>query len=312
MTAAAVANAASALAREWPFVCLSCRGALAMERAALACQGCSSAYPIRDGIPTLLPQRHSEQKEKQVAFFDEGGLDEEFERERPFGSPVLYGWLLAERFRRSVAHLSLEGMTALVICGGSGMDAELLARRGARVLTSDVSFGASCRARERGRRHGVAFDVVVADAELLPLPDQSIDVVYVHDGLHHLERPLDGLAEMARVARVAVCVTEPARAALTAMAVRLGWALEREEAGNRVARLGLDEVRSTLAASGFHVVMAERYGMYYRHEPGRLARFLSHQPLLALSQVSLRIANSVAGRLGNKLTLQAVREPVGS
>jgi ubiquinone/menaquinone biosynthesis C-methylase UbiE len=44
----------------------------------------------------------------------------------------------------------------------------------------------------------------VADAERLPFPDRSIDVVYVHDGLHHLARPEAGLAEMTRVARLAV------------------------------------------------------------------------------------------------------------
>jgi len=84
---------------------------------------------------------------------------------------------------------------------------------------------------------------------------------------------------------------------------------EREESGNRVARLTLDDVRSTLAARGFHIVAAERYGMYYRHEPGRAVRLLSHQPLLGLAQVSFRLANALAGPLGNKLTVQAVREP---
>ncbi len=53
---------------------------------------------------------------------------------------------------------------------------------------------------------------------------------------------------------------------------------------------------------------AGRYGMYYRHEPGRAVRLLSHQPLLGLAEVSFHLANSLAGSLGNKLTVQAVRE----
>ncbi len=289
-----------------------CHGSLYPELAALAYSDCASSYPVVDGIPVLVASgadASASHKQAQATFFD-GSLDDEFELERPFGAPPLYGWLLTEKFRRSVAHLALHDLTALAVCGGSGMDAEFLARAGARVISSDISLGAARRARERGRRHGVPIDVIVADIERLPFPDASVDVVYVHDGLHHLERPLVGLAEMARVARVAICVTEPARAAVTGLAVRLGLALEHEEAGNRVARLTLDDVRSALAARGFRVVTAERYGMYYRHEPCRAVRLLSHQPLLGLAQVSFRLANALAGPLGNKLTVQAVREPV--
>jgi SAM-dependent methyltransferase len=295
------------LEREWPFACVSCGRRLAAESNALRCHGCSTTYPIRDGIPLLVREESAEQKEQQAAFFDVG-VNDEFEVERPSGAPPLYRWLLTEKFRRSVAHRALRGLTALAVCGGSGMDAEFLATAGARVVSSDISLGAARRARERGQRHGVPIDVIVADVEYLPFPDRSIDIVYVHDGLHHLERPLEGLAEMARVARGAVCVSEPAQAAVTRAAVRLGLALEQEEAGNRVGRLTLDEVRSTLAARGFRIVTAERYGMYYRHEPGRAVRLLSHQPLLGVTQVSFRLANALAGSLGNKLVVQGVRD----
>ncbi len=286
--------------------CVGCRAALVEGPSLLRCPGCDRVFPIKDGIPILI-MTSSEHATQQAAFFDTEA-DNRFEIERPCGAPALYGWLLGQKFRQSVAGLSLRGATALAVCGGSGMDAEFLARAGARVISSDISLGAVRRARERGRLHKVSFDVIVADVERLPFADASIDVVYVHDGLHHLERPLDGLAEMARVARRAVCVTEPARAGATRLAVQFGLALEREEAGNRVARLTLDDVCSTLAARGFRVVTAERYAMYYRHEPGRAVRLLSRQPLLGLAQASFRLANAVAGPLGNKLTVQAVRE----
>ncbi len=248
----------------------------------------------------------SEHATQQAAFFDTEA-DNRFEIERPCGAPTLYGWLLGQKFRQSVAGLSLRGATALAVCGGSGMDAEFLARAGARVISSDISLGAVRRARERGRRHKVSFDVIVADVERLPFADGSIDVVYVHDGLHHLERPLDGLAEMAPVARRAVCVTEPARATVTGLAVRLGLALEHEEAGNRVARLGVEEVAAVLRTHGFRVVTAERYDMYYRHEPGRAVRFLSAPGAFAVARAGFRAANLVVGAGGNKLVVVAVR-----
>jgi SAM-dependent methyltransferase len=243
----------------------------------------------------------------QAAHFDEE--DDEFETERPRGTTRLYAWLIDEKFRRSIAGIAglVPGCTALAVCGGSGMDAELLARAGADVVSADISLGASRRARERARRFDLDLTPVVADAESLPFADRSFDLVYVHDGLHHLEHPEAGLAEMARVARRAVSITEPARAALTRAAVRAGLALECEQAGNRVARINPGEVAAFLQERGFDVVRAERYGMLYRHHPGAPSRLLSRTRVFPLTVATLRGANAVAGSLGNKMTVQALR-----
>jgi SAM-dependent methyltransferase len=263
---------------------------------------------LDDDVPILVGEVSDDQKRRQAAWFD-GTVDSGWEIARPNGAPSFHRFLLEEKFRRSTAGIDhlIPGSTALVVCGGSGMDAEFLARAGARVISSDISFGAARRAHERARRHDVSIDVIAADVERLPFSDASIDIVYVHDGLHHLERPLEGLAEMARVARRAVCVTEPARAAATRLAVHIGLALEQEDAGNRVARLSLDDVRSTLVGCGFDVVTAERYAMYYRHEPGRAVRFFSTPPRFALARAGFHALNSLLGAAGNKLVVVAVR-----
>jgi hypothetical protein len=130
----------------------------------------------------------------------------------------------------------------------------------------------------------------------------------VHDGLHHLERPETALAEMARVAARIVVVTEPAQAAATRLAVRIGVALEREEAGNTVERLTPDAVAATLSTCGFRTVRRNRYGMLYRHDPGWASRALSAPLLLPLAVAALRTANAIAGSLGNKLAVQAFRQ----
>jgi 2-polyprenyl-3-methyl-5-hydroxy-6-metoxy-1,4-benzoquinol methylase len=124
----------------------------------------------------------------------------EFEIERPMGAPDLYGFFLKEKLRRSLEPFNgrLDGWTALVVCGGSGMDAEFLALAGASVISSDLSLGAAHRVRERARRHGVSITPVVADVEHLPFADGSVDLVYVHDGLHHLEDPSAGIADGSR------------------------------------------------------------------------------------------------------------------
>jgi SAM-dependent methyltransferase len=263
------------------------------------------SFEEEDGIAVFPVE--NEHARAQAAHFDEE--DDEFETERPRGTTPLYAWLIEEKFRRSIRGIAevVPGCTALAVCAGSGMDAELLARAGAQVVSADISLGAARRARERARRHGLDLTPVVADAEDLPFADRSFDLVYVHDGLHHLEHPEAGLAEMARVARRAVSITEPARAALTRAAVRGGLALEREDAGNRVARLDPSEVAAFLRGQGFDVVVSERYGMLYRHHPGAPSRFLSRRRVFPVTVAALRGANAVAGRLGNKLTVQALR-----
>lgn len=301
-------------------VCPACRGGLTRSSDVITCRICTRQYAISDGIPILLLEQAASDhddvdlrphhKRQQAKFFNCEDAAE-FEILRPHGTPDLYRWMLEEKFRRGITGLppSVRGSiaTALVVCGGSGMDAEFLGSTGARVITSDISIGAARRARERACRYGLTIAPIVADVEALPFPDKSVDLVYVHDGLHHLDEPAAGLREMARVAAHAVSVNEPARSAVTALAVHLGLALEREEAGNLVARMRPTEVGAVLISQGFRIVCAERYAMYYRHNPGRVSRLLSTRGLFPVAKAALAIASRAAGSVGNKLTVQAVR-----
>lgn len=293
-------------------VCPVCRGDLVWAKESASCAACSREYAVVEGVPVLLPPgvESDVHKQAQAEFFDQE--DPEWEIARPHGSPEVYRWLLEQKFVRSVSSLRdlLAGGTALTVCGGSGMDAEFLARAGARVLASDLSLGAALRARTRAERYGVELQPLVADIEALPFRDRSVDLVYVHDGLHHLRDPLAGLDEMARVAGRAISVNEPARAALTRAAVRVGLSTEEEEAGNRVERLRPDVLAERVRARGLRIAVCRRYAMVYRHRPGPVFRLLSLPPLAAPAKLAYRLGNAIVGRAGNKFTLQARRDPL--
>jgi ubiquinone/menaquinone biosynthesis C-methylase UbiE/uncharacterized protein YbaR (Trm112 family) len=293
--------------------CPTCRSsALVPSEKGLRCDDCGCTYLIRAGVPLMVPRRTGEpmtrQKEEQAAFTD-FAVDAEYETSRPHGTPVAHAELLMSKLRRGTRGLGsiLDGGTALTVCGGSGMDAEFLARAGARVVCADISDGGASRARNRASRYGSDITSLVADAERLPFRDRSFDLVWVHDGLHHLENPRAALLEMARVAGRAVSVNEPARAAATAVAVRLGLAEVQEESGNQVARVRTDDITRTLESVGFRTLAAERYAMLYRHEAGPVYRLLSRPKLTRAGLAATRAVEELLGPFGNKLSVRAVR-----
>jgi uncharacterized protein YbaR (Trm112 family) len=284
----------------------------------LTCDRCRASYPIRGGIPILLPpdldtsnihdeldhlRRH---KRRQADYFDRE-IAEDFEIARPSGTPAAYQWLMSDKFRRSVRLLpQLPGATVVDACCGSGMDAEFLAREGAKVIALDISEGCATRALARAQRDGLDYLVIVGDVEHLPIRSGAADIGYVHDGLHHLPDPKVGIRELARVARRAVSVNEPADALATRLAVCLGIALRREASGNAVARLRAGDVSRELTSAGFQASQ-HRYVMYYKHEPGRTMDLLSGPGAFHLFRAAAALANLAIGRWGNKLQVTAIR-----
>jgi 2-polyprenyl-3-methyl-5-hydroxy-6-metoxy-1,4-benzoquinol methylase len=246
--------------------------------------------------------------EQQRHFYDEE-CDPEFEIVRPHDCGQFYDFLIENKFRTGLETLGMDllGRSVLEICCGSGMMSEKFSRRGAVVTAIDMSEAAIERARERAKRYDFAASFSTGDAEHLEFGDRSFDVVAVHDGLHHLDEPQRAISEMARVARRAVLIMDPARALLTRVAVRLGLSVDVEDAGNVVKRLSPSEVSTILRGCGFNMVMWRRTLMYYPHQPNRWFKILDYPLAFPLAKAAFQIANLAIGRWGNKLSLAAVR-----
>jgi SAM-dependent methyltransferase len=82
---------------------------------------------------------------------------------------------------------SLQGKHALDYGCGHGMAAVVMARAGATVTAFDLSPGYVAETFERALANQVRVECVAADAEELPFPDGSFEVVWGNAILHHLD-----------------------------------------------------------------------------------------------------------------------------
>jgi SAM-dependent methyltransferase len=91
------------------------------------------------------------------------------------------------------------GKRVLEIGVGAATDFVNWARSGAQLSGVDLTPAAIELARERLALEGLEADLRVADAENLPFPDATFDVVYSHGVLHHTPDTEKSIAEVHRV-----------------------------------------------------------------------------------------------------------------
>jgi ubiquinone/menaquinone biosynthesis C-methylase UbiE len=105
---------------------------------------------------------------------------------------------------------------SLEIGAGTGYFSLNLARTGVvgNAVCTDISPGMLRTLQDNARRIGVPVQTVTADAEDLPLPDESFDLVFGHAVLHHLPHLPLAFSEFHRVLRpggTLVFAGEPSR-----------------------------------------------------------------------------------------------------
>ena len=102
------------------------------------------------------------------------------------------------------AALPRPGMRVLDLAGGTGDLARLFARRvgpSGTVVHTDINLAMLAAGRDKLIDRGLALPTVQCNAEALPFPDRTFDVVSIAFGLRNVTRKEAALGEMRRVLR---------------------------------------------------------------------------------------------------------------
>jgi SAM-dependent methyltransferase len=173
---------------------------------------------------------------------------------------------ITERLERAVVlDLSgpLEGRDVLDVGCGDGAYALAAARAGARVTGLDRSAAVLDAARARAAGEGLAVDLQVGDASVLPFSAERFDVVLAVTVLCFVQEPPQVVAEMARVLRPGGVLVLGELGRWSAWA---GWRRLRALAGSRTWRAARfwspGELRSLVRGAGL-VPGASRGAAFY-------------------------------------------------
>ena len=110
-------------------------------------------------------------------------------------------WSVPEREVGALAGIDLDGADVIELGCGTGYVSAWLARRGARPVGVDVTPAQLETARQLQLEHGLDFPLLEADAQAVPLPDASFDLVVSEYGASIWCDPYRWIPEAARLLR---------------------------------------------------------------------------------------------------------------
>lgn len=107
---------------------------------------------------------------------------------------------------------------SVLILGGSDDDLKSMKALGFKnILVSNIASVVASTQKSKDSN-----DILSIDIENIALPDNSYDVVFVHEVLHHCQSPHRGLCECLRIAKKLVIFMEPSDSLIMRLITRLG------------------------------------------------------------------------------------------
>ena len=138
------------------------------------------------------------------------------------------------------------GRRVLEVGVGLGTDFVQFVRAGADAVGVDLTEAAVDAVRRRLAQEGLEAEVLVADAEALPFPDESFDLVYSYGVLHHTPDTERAVAEVRRVLRPGgeARIMLYSRRSWLALGAWLRWGLGRGRPWHSISRVLAEHLES--------------------------------------------------------------------
>jgi ubiquinone/menaquinone biosynthesis C-methylase UbiE len=179
------------------FVCPECKKALKQKGDKLVCEE-NHVFSIKNGIYNLLPQKLNNIT-KEDAKFHSAVREEwvEINQLDEFRNFFYYNQVL-----EFLKDKSEDNSTILELGGGVGYDLLRFLKKDPKFNTyifSDVSFDSASFASEHIRGKKIIFCSI--DANKIPLPDESVDIVYMIAALHHFPDVDRAFSEIYRIVK---------------------------------------------------------------------------------------------------------------
>jgi ubiquinone/menaquinone biosynthesis C-methylase UbiE len=150
---------------------------------------------FKDGIFYYLPEV-SDFLKKEIDFHDLLSRDEEeIHQLNSLRNEFYHRW-----FKKYIYQLPPDSLI-MEIGSGSGYDLAAILKRGYRALACDISEASVKFVKNKlsSLKNSAKAVYLVADGQNLPLPDNSIDCLYLVASLHHFEDQADLLSEALRI-----------------------------------------------------------------------------------------------------------------
>lgn len=303
-------------------VCSKCRKPLTRKKQKLVCLGgCRKEYSIVGKAAIIWQELQEKNRLVQRMIKEELGVSQRLVKDKKLGREYWARHLESSPAARMIDEKAFRGLERLlgksgfssfrdarvlvVGCGG-GKDAAWLLKNGAKeVVGTDISLDLMKEAQKRfaeSRKKPAWY--FVANAEDLPLIEDSFDLVLFGSTLHHVPRPRLALVSAARVAPVIAGVAEPARMGfLNPFLEKFGWCTEY--GGLKTHRFSPKQLESWFNKLGYRTRVKTDFIWF----PLSLLSFLvGSQTFLRAYFGLLRLADALLGRWGHNLTFVAVRK----
>lgn len=140
-----------------------------------------SGYPVKSGIPRMLPKKLQNANKTMQSFGYEWKY---FSKEYKIYPSQFEHWI------HPIKKSQLKGKTVLDIGCGTGIHSRILESYGARVISVDISMAVDV-VYQKSKGKNIA--VVQADIADLPLKTKKFDYVFSIGSLHHMDDPKKGI-----------------------------------------------------------------------------------------------------------------------